>query len=1194
MFPIGRKRRGGSAGAVAQPSAANKRRRGQADAATSASAQQLSIAASRSPLSVSEPSPTTAQDTGPPEQLPAQAPQEPLTDLISQLVRMFEALNTTYTFLSARRGQEQLRLTYDMVKSSVEQSAKQPFELQHVRMLCALAPDMLDTFYIDADALKERVDEFSSSPSKKPSHLQELRVLIEFVSDRAVVTRAGKRKGLIIDHGKPGLASINASALKSVIEARNLEFKTAVQYHLTRCRAEGRDPDAVMQEAASAYLSGPENEGAGRQSTSSPSKQASRLNLSAPKPEIPVPTLNPSEDLTHISMQKVLTMLKGCKADQPQELGEITPVTKKPSLLNFAYQNQIAHEQVVPTRQAQTVKLTELTGFSVSAELRGGLERFGGITELYSHQAAAIEALQSGSVTAAGEETGEQASPARHVIVATSTSSGKSLIYQIPLLHALEQDKETCIFYICPTKALAQDQLRSLTGLVNACPHLDWVKVATYDGDTPADMRQRIRDESSVIFTNPDMLHVSIMPSCSSSRSGAAGSSPWGVFLRNLRFVIVDELHYYHGVFGSHCALIFRRLRRLCEHYGNTNLQFIACSATIANPVEHASNVFGVPESSLTLIDKDGSPSGQRTYVFWNPPVMRHNLPEAKEAGESSGAQPAAIKAPPAKPKDTIIRRVPALSEAARLFIFFITKHVRTLAFARTRKACELLFREVCDQLESCDETSHLRERIKAYRGGYHVEERRAIEKGLFTGELLGVVATNALELGVDIGGIEAVLHMGYPGNAAMRQQAGRAGRRQRDCVSVLIAEAHPVDQYYMRQPQKLLIEEYDSASIDAENKFLLESHLKCAAFEMPVRLDSDAAYFGDVQEQCEKVLVERQPHAVWETEEQYPARQVVIRSIDQDTFTVYDVTTSRQRVLEEIESYRAAFTLYTGAVFLNQGKSYLVLDVNPDERFAKVRKTTVPWITSSKAYQDIDPIKAYRTKSLQPDVVAGYGEVNVTTHVYAYNKQDVRTKAIMEQVPIETVPIVKMSKGCWIDVPMDIVRYIESFSIDAIYDAMHVASHLLASLLGSMIISTEKDIMTECPAKDRDRPRPFRLILVDQHAGGTGAAKKAYEQLQRLLERALDVAEGCLCAEGCPDCIFWDRCGSHNERLHKANGIILLRRLLRRQDPVLLSELTDAPIDPDRDIQPDEDDNFGFADENDDEFEAALCNIAV
>ena len=521
------------------------------------------------------------------------------------------------------------------------------------------------------------------------------------------------------------------------------------------------------------------------------------------------------------------------------------------------YEQQVVHIQHILSQDASFGGLSK----PLKPALRERLESLG-ISALYSHQVQALNAICTG----------------KNVIVATPSASGKTLCYHLATLEAILDDKDSGALYIFPTKALAQDQLRGLKEI--ACPKLlSEESIAAFDGDTPQAERASIRKQARVVLTNPDMLHFGILPNHQS----------WSKLLRKLRYVVLDEAHIYRGIFGSHVANVLRRLRRLCAFHGSSP-QFICCSATIANPKEHAQNLTGLPFDEIV---EDGSSRGERYFAFWNPPVVD----EAKSTRRSSN------------------------SEAAFLLSQLIQDDIRTLAFAHTRKLTELIYIYAQEQLPPS--LAHL---ISPYRAGYLPEDRRRIEHQLFDGQLLGVVATTALELGIDIGDLEATVLTGYPGSISSAwQQAGRSGRSGGSSLSFLIAQDNPLDQYLMRHPEYFFGRNFDNALINPANPYVLKPHLLCAAWEKPLD-DSDKEFFsGAVDAMLAELEQEgrlRRQQVKWYlcAVVAYPAENVNIRTTSRENYAVIDA--SQGYLLETVEASVAFFQIYPGAIYLHQGES--------------------------------------------------------------------------------------------------------------------------------------------------------------------------------------------------------------------------------------------------------------------------------
>jgi DEAD/DEAH box helicase domain-containing protein len=795
--------------------------------------------------------------------------------------------------------------------------------------------------------------------------------------------------------------------------------------------------------------------------------------------------------------------------------------------------------------------------FALSQDLVNALYNTKGITRFYSHQAEAINHLHDG----------------QNVIVSTSTSSGKSLIYQVPMLHELEQDPNSRGMYIFPTKALAQDQKRSMQELLQYLDGLQGTLVETFDGDTPMGNRNAIREDARIIFTNPDMLHITILPQ----------ESSWRSFLQNLKFVVVDELHVYNGLFGSHVAFIMRRLRRICAAVGNRHVRFISCSATVANPEDHMKTIFGVDD--VRLIDFDGSPCGRKEFLCWNTPFK--------------------------DPTDPTSGRGDSVAETARLFCQLILRGARVIAFCRIRKLCEVLLQAVrneCTRLERPE----IGKLIMGYRGGYSPQDRRRIESEMFQGQLLGIVATNALELGVDIGSLDAVITLGFPYSISnLRQQSGRAGRRNKDSLSILVGDRYPTDQYYMRNPEELFSKPNCELQVDLLNELVLEGHIQCAAFEMPIKPESDETYFGPQLAEVAATRLTRDAMGFYHCHDRFrpqPSRCVPIRDTEDQHFAVIDTTNARNVVLEEVEASRAFFTLYEGGIFLHQGQTFLVKELNPDRFFARVVRVHVDWNTMQRDFTDIDPIETEHMRPIDhtsatnidnssnspedrdrdtPDTNSRvfFGTVRIHAVVYGFFKIDKRGR-VLDAVAVDNPPIDLFTKGMWLDVPKRALEILESRRLN-IAAAIHAAEHAVLSLLPSFVISSPGDVRTECKVAKKElgkglkrarahtrgrdviadevseeklekrieqlrppaRQRPARLTFYDAKGGscGSGIARKAFEFVDSLLRRAVARIEACVCItpKGCLECVCDERCKEMNSVMSKAGAAVVLRCLL-------------------------------------------------
>lgn len=722
-----------------------------------------------------------------------------------------------------------------------------------------------------------------------------------------------------------------------------------------------------------------------------------------------------------------------------------------------------------------------------------------GIHQLYSHQASALTHIQHG----------------KHVVVSTSTSSGKSLVYQVPIALALAQDSNATALCIFPTKALTQDQLSSLCRLLHHHNGIADAEAYTYDGDTPADERRNIRDRVRVLFTNPDMLHQAILPHV----------EKWRRFLQGLRVVMLDELHVYTGIFGTHTSLILRRLRRLCAALGNESLQFVSCSATISEPKEHLKRLLGMNVGEIEEVQNDGAPCGPKEWVLWNPPLI--------------------------DPHDPSHGRMSAYTEVSQLFRHLLSNGIRTIVFAKVRRTCEIITRQVREDFVH-DGRADLAHRVYAYRSGYAPSDRRQLEYDMAHGHVMGLIATSALELGVDIGVLDAVILFGVPySSASMWQQAGRAGRRQKEALVILLGEPFPVDQYYMRNPELVFQPPTTKLWIEPSNELILEAHIRCAAFEMPCS-PSDSRYFGYAGWNIAQQVCFRDEAGYYHSQDaESPALSISIRGARQDTYQYIDTMTGQ--LLEEVEVERIYFEAYEGAVFIHQGVTYICQRVHHDTRVVHLARTQVQYHTRPRDVTDIDPCEVWRMRTLKHnDMYAYYGRVDVIFHVWGYFKVDRRAN-ILDAVDIDAEPLVRPTHGVWIDVPWHIVEKLTEHDILA-SAAIHAAEHAILNLTSLFVASSADDVRTECKIALREfsgrktqRTRPSRLIFYDKPGQNAGVCVQVFEHLTSLLQMALQEMELCECTDGCPECIEAPTCQHGNQVSSKRGAMAVLRGLLRR-----------------------------------------------
>ncbi|KAH0294219.1 P-loop containing nucleoside triphosphate hydrolase protein [Aureobasidium namibiae CBS 147.97] len=1005
----------------------------------------------------------------------------PWPEEFTKLGQVHRALNLVYTFCCTRKH---LATTFETIRTTVESHIGRELSIQDVAKIKALIPRSINFAYIDEDLLQvnlmgeqensknKRFEGYmASEPTEDKQEKGNKEVLLFEYIDGDL-----KRQ---VQHNKTGEPTKATRKLKdedlkmpvysqkqmmNLIEKRNNKFTSAVNAWLNECDAEGMNPVEKLDIEHNLNIPAPSES---RGNTPTPEKRRALLPKSIPDERKTIPEI--------VSEIKTLEWYTG---------------------------------QIVPDGHRVFDPQPAIYGdlnFELSQTLVNALYNTRGITQLYSHQAEAINNLYDG----------------HNVIVSTSTSSGKSLIYQIPVLHELEKNKQARAMYIFPTKALAQDQRRSLKDLLQYMEGLEDLVVETFDGDTQMCDRNLIRDEGSIIFTNPDMLHITILPQ----------EEAWRTFLQNLRFVVVDELHVYNGLFGAHVALIMRRLRRICAAVGNRHIKFISCSATVANPEEHMKTIFGVEQVRLT--DFDGSPSGRKEFLCWNTPFK--------------------------DPADPTSGRGDALAEAAKLFCQLILRGVRVIAFCRVRKQCEALIGAVKNELAYLDK-QEVMARVMSYRGGYAPQDRRKIEKEMFDGKLVGIVATSALELGIDIGSLDAVMTCGFPYTIAnLRQQSGRAGRRNKDSMSVLVGDSFPTDQHYMQNPDEIFTKPNCQLQVDLENMLVLEGHVQCAANEMPIQPKEDEVYFGKLLTDIARDRMRRDDLGFFHTADRFlprPSTFVAIRDTEEDHFAIVDITHGRNVVLEELEASRAFFTIYEGGIYLHQGNKYLVKEMSTDRMMARVEFVRVEWTTQQRDFTDIDPIETEAIRKISKSLSrAYYGTIRITQVVFGFFKVDAKRR-ILDAVEVDNPPITIFSKGMWLDVPRRALQILESRRLN-MAGAIHAAEHALLSLMPNFVISMPGDVKTECKnalkefqARENSRKRPARLTFYDAKGGaaGSGISTKAFEFVDRLLVQACERVGACHCDEGCLECCCSEQCKEANSVMSKAGAEVILKSLLNRE----------------------------------------------
>ena len=757
------------------------------------------------------------------------------------------------------------------------------------------------------------------------------------------------------------------------------------------------------------------------------------------------------------------------------------------------YQNQLVHVEHLPARRARYGKLEAgLPGALVAALEAQGTKR------LFSHQASAINAVRGGA----------------HIVVATGTASGKTLCYNIPVLEAILTDYRARALYLFPTKALAHDQLRNLAALAG---HLSprprpgaRPRFGAYDGDTPSQTRTRLREEAHLILTNPDMLHLGILPN----------HNLWVAFLRDLRYIVIDEAHIYSGVFGSHVAAVLRRLNRLCEHYGSRP-QYIACSATISNPDELATRLCGV---TPTVIDNDGSPQMARHFALWNPP---------RREGERRA------------------RRSP-YAEAAALFADLVRSEIRNITFTKARVIAELILKYARSSLQRTD--PELTPRLASYRAGYLANHRREVEEALFKGELLGVTATNALELGVDVGGLDATVSVGYPGSiASLWQQVGRAGRRggrdKAGALSILIGLDNPLDQYFMRYPEELFGRPHEHALIDPGNVYVALQHLPCAAAELPLT-PKDEEVFGEgfvpaMVELENNGTVAYQPEADnWMyLGRRYPAQGVNIRSVGRKPVTLVDAGDMDRR-LEVMDAGIARSRVYPGAIYIHQSESYKVKSLDLAAGVAKLVPTQADYYTQATEISDVQIVQSVREQTLTRTTIH-WGTVRVTQRVIGYRRVRHLTEDRGKEITLDLPPNAYQTRSLWWDIPRDWRKAVQrrgwNFS-----GGMHAIEQAVTAMLPLFAMCDRLDIGGHSTTSHPDTGLA-QIFIYDAHPGGVGISEQGFSIIGELWHATLTSIKDCPCEVGCPSCIYSPTAGDKNNALDKYAAIWILEALLWR-----------------------------------------------
>jgi len=728
------------------------------------------------------------------------------------------------------------------------------------------------------------------------------------------------------------------------------------------------------------------------------------------------------------------------------------------------YAGQLEHVEMLPERAGEfaepTTPLPELLTQMLASR---------GVEQLYSHQVTALEAARDG----------------RDWVAVTGTASGKTLCYNLPILESANGDSAARALYLYPTKALAQDQLKGLLELVGDDEQLAAaMRPGVYDGDTPTAQRRRIRNESNLVLSNPDMLHAAILPY----------HPKWAQFFTELKYIVIDEVHTYRGILGAHVSAVLRRLLRVCEHYGSQPV-FLATSATIANPGELVSRLVG---REVQVIDNDGSPRGRKYFALWNPTPLG---------------------------VDALARQSPN-DDAVMWMIEALEADGQVLAFTRTRQAAELIHRYTKQALD--ENRSPHANRVQAYRGGYLPNERRGIEQDLFAGKLRAVAATNALELGIDIGSLDVALMVNYPGTiASCWQQAGRSGRRHDESLAVLLASNDPVDQYLLRHPDYFFAQTPEHAVVDPDNPYVLAKHLKAAAFELPLS-ENDLPQFGSLAGPIAQALCDEHQLAQVDDEYYHPGGQnptvgVSLRHMSDNTFSIVLKEDGKRRgedkehtVIANVDAISAPELVYPEAVYLHNGETYLVRELDLDGKVAYVERRETDYYTQAVLESNVLVKQERAASDAVPRTTLGYGEVDVSWQTVAFKKIKFGTRENIGLGPVE-IPAQQLPTTAFWLAPDDAIRAEMKAAGLRASEGIVGLRNLAVVALPFVSMCDSRDLGGVVDSKNLGRPT---MIIYDRYPGGLGYSEKGFQNIDQLLEICHEMVASCPCEEGCPSCV--------------------------------------------------------------------------
>ncbi|MGF7184522.1 DEAD/DEAH box helicase domain-containing protein [Desulfitispora alkaliphila] len=727
------------------------------------------------------------------------------------------------------------------------------------------------------------------------------------------------------------------------------------------------------------------------------------------------------------------------------------------------YSDQIGFIKTTPASEAKYQPLNTRLAPKLGSKLRSM-----GFKSLYSHQAQAIELARKG----------------KNFVVVTPTASGKSMCYNLPVLDHLLKEKRGKALYLFPTKALSQDQKSTIDKMDLG------VKAHIYDGDTPTEVRGQIRERSEIVITNPDMLNKGILPN----------HPKWSNLFRDLKYIVIDEVHYYRGVFGTHMGHLLRRLRRIAAYYG-AKPQFILCSATIANPKEHGQRITGV---DLELIAESGAPKPEQTVVFWQPPSM-----------------------------------VSYLKEVSWLVARLVQLKLKTIAFSRARQVAERIVKDCRKRLDSSSMGQ-----VMSYRSGYLAEERREIEQALFAGEITAVVSTNALELGIDVGDLDVCLVAGFPGTvSSLWQQAGRAGRSGGHSLVIFVTVATPLDQYFATNPQSLFQKAWEEALIDPENPYLLYGHLCCAAHEIPLSRE-DISLWGQPMVQliplmAEDGVLEKIGHSYYYMGGDYPAEQVDLRSCG-GNINLREKGTNR--LIGFLDTHRAINEAHSGAVYMHQGESYLVQELDLERNQALLVKKELSYYTMVKSNKETEILSVIEEKQWNGMTVF-YGQLRVTSQVTGFIKKHNQSGQVLGEEKLDLPEQVLETTGMWFVLDGEREKLLSKKGFQ-LMGSLHAVEHGAIGMLPLMAMCDRNDVGGLSTNMHKTTKAPT-VFIHDGYPGGVGFSQQAYLRIGKLMDLTYNAISKCQCEDGCLNCIHSPKCSNFNRPLDKDGALFLLKQML-------------------------------------------------